>query len=311
MICIKTFSELGGKTRKVLQFPIEGSKTWSGFNPSIGISPDGKIAMTIRSSNYVIVKPHDDSYLLTGGKVRNRLWFAELNNSLEIESLEEITVDQSKGELRRGVEDARLFWRDGWEIIAVMLEQHTPRARLARYKLVEKTAWLQEKLDYSFIDSKRMEKNWMPTMYPNAKFDYVHDSLNVVTGGTLVRVSEPKDLATGVRGGSCLWNLDDGTYLAVVHKTYVKTYDLWDSKTFSKRERIIKTYAHMFARYDENGAIIALSDEFSFVEPGIEFAAGLIVKGDDVVVSFGFRDAASCVGVISFDKVMGMLKELK
>jgi hypothetical protein len=53
-----------------------------------------------------------------------------------------------------------------------------------------------------------------------------------------------------------------------------------------------------------------MGDEFQFIGPGIEFAAGMVEMGDDLVVSFGKEDVSSHIAVIPRSMVLSNLKSV-
>jgi hypothetical protein len=71
---------------------------------------------------------------------------------------------------------------------------------------------------------------------------------------------------------------------------------------------VLKRYSHYFVRFDEDGWIIEISKPFCFQGPGIEFANGIVERGDEYVISYGKEDISSHLGVIS-KKVVGQLME--
>jgi predicted GH43/DUF377 family glycosyl hydrolase len=71
----------------------------------------------------------------------------------------------------------------------------------------------------------------------------------------------------------------------------------------------VRIYTHCFAKYDDKGMLTHLSPEFIFEHYGIEFGAGLVLSGDDVIVSYGYKDVAAYLGKIKLSKVMEMLHE--
>jgi hypothetical protein len=123
-----------------------------------------------------------------------------------------------------------------------------------------------------------------------------------------VREVDPK--SRKVRGGSNLWSLSDGSYLAVVHNTHFEQIEYFDPTRFGMCTSRLRNYEHMFAKYDSFGKLVALSPGFQFIGYGVEFAIGLVVKGSDVIVSFGRNDIASYLAKISLEKVLEMLEEV-
>jgi hypothetical protein len=76
------------------------------------------------------------------------------------------------------------------------------------------------------------------------------------------------------------------------------------------RDGLSKDYTHLFARYDERGTLVELSEEFKFISSGIEFAAGMVEMGDDLVITFGKEDVSSHYARINKKLVLSMLKPI-
>ena len=74
--------------------------------------------------------------------------------------------------------------------------------------------------------------------------------------------------------------------------------------------RTERNYFHRFAKYTADGTLTHLSEKFKLSDADIEFAAGLVVSGDDVIVSYGYKDVAAYLGRIKLDAVIKMLKEV-
>ena len=98
--------------------------------------------------------------------------------------------------------------------------------------------------------------------------------------------------------------------MALVHKTYIKKVEYYDAKRFGVCTNSVKNYEHRFARYNEYGVLFELSNPFQFLGHGIEFGAGLIVKNEEVWVSFGREDVSAYIGKINLEAVMGMLRSV-
>jgi hypothetical protein len=113
-----------------------------------------------------------------------------------------------------------------------------------------------------------------------------------------------EDIGT-IRGNTNLWKMPDDTYIAVVHSLYLKMTKM---VTHMKTER---TYTHQFTRYNEKGEIIGISEEFVFQKMQVEFAAGIVVKGNDFIISYGVEDASSHFASIPVKNVLKMIKPIK
>lgn len=307
-------SQLGGVVRRIRRLPDPEDKRWSALNPSIAASPTD-YAVAIRSSNYLIDPTTGVLNVLTAGLVKNRMWFCYLTDDLELdtEMLREITFDSGPYDLdmKRGCEDPKLFWRDGsWFFTAVILEVSVPIARIGLFKLENYHATLLEIYDYDWMDAKRVEKNWMATYEKSEYFDYIYGPNLVVLNGVLKAVAPIPDSLRGLRGGGNLWKMPDGSYLAICHRMYAKPIRFWDPRSFAVRDSALRNYTHLFVKYNERGVVTHVSDEFQFLDRGIEYAAGILVKDSMVHVSFGSKDASSHIADIPLAKVLDMLKEV-
>jgi hypothetical protein len=304
---IPLLSKVGGEVFNVKRFAYPDDKTWSLFNPSIGSSPQG-YAITFRSSNYVIMPESGELSVQTGGPIKNKMFFTETNENMELLDLREINFKDSGLFVTRGVEDAKLFWRhEKWYFSAVVMEQHTPVARMAIFTLDPKNNTAKVDHMYKGQNPRKPEKNWMIPSKPNPNFDFIHGPTSIGKG-TQIIFNESNNLKIApLRGNTNLLDLNDGTYLAVVHILYTTKTRTYDARMFGMRDGLNKDYTHLFARYDERGRLIELSEEFRFIGPGIEFAAGMVEMGDDLVITFGKEDVSSHYARIPKSKALRML----
>jgi predicted GH43/DUF377 family glycosyl hydrolase len=311
------FTELGGTVKQVRRLIDPQDKLWSAFNPSIALSTNGELKMAIRSSNYVISSKIGKMSVTQGNKVQNRLYICDLSDDLEVSNLQRITFGDIPWQdtnvlMTRGAEDAKLYYRNGsWQFTAVVKEPHgVPIPRIVRFLLNGNHAEMLEFGGFEGEDPDKAEKNWMTAYEPNEHFDYIYSPTQKLIDRHCYQVRETNDEIRDIRGGSNLWKLDDGTYIALVHKTHVKKIEVYDPLRFGMCTYPIKNYEHLFARYNEYGVLFAISPPFQFLSSGIEFGAGLVVKNDEVWVSFGKEDVSAHVGKIKLETVMSMLKEV-
>jgi hypothetical protein len=311
---IPLFSELGGEVWRIRRFADDSDKKFSAFNPSISYSPIEGYVVLIRSSNYFFDPYSGDTISTVGGHVKNRMWMANLDSDWKIieETMREIDFSRA-GDFLRGPEDGRLYWRDGsWYILAVMKEPRITNniPRIGTFK-INKTKAELIKL-YTEGDLQPVEKNWMPLHEHNELFDFVYsgDSVYKSEVGKIYRHDVSLEMGKNIRGGSQLWNIGD-KYLAIIHETFIKKINVYSARHFGYRDKIIRTYLHKFATYDKTGKLVELSDPFTFEGNNIEFAAGLVLSGDDVIISYGYKDVAAYLGKIKLNIVIEMLKEVK
>ncbi len=101
----------------------------------------------------------------------------------------------------------------------------------------------------------------------------------------------------GLRGGSQLQRVGDDAWLGIAHEMkYVSG---------------LKMYWHIFYLVDSRGKMKATSPSCKLAPEGIEFAAGLVIDGDRLVVSFGVDDMHCRLGETKLDAVMGTLRAVE
>jgi hypothetical protein len=307
---VSTFDELGGRVQYLRRLVDKDDKTWSAFNPSIGVSDSGSLAVAIRSSNYVIL-PHGELHVTVGGPIRNRVWFAELSETFTLENLRQIDFSQCGTDFSRGVEDPKLLWRDKrWLLTGVAMEKRIPVARNCIVHL-DKKATKAEKVEIiPGFESRRPEKNWMTAGNKPKNFDYIYDGNGIVKGDRVIHRLRDNKETSALRGNAHLVEMSDGTYLGVMHTLRTTKKMQYIPSRFMTVDNVQKIYEHVFVRFDTDGWIVEKSEPFHLVAPGIEFVAGFIAYGDDYILSFGKEDVSSHLGIISKAKVHKMMKRV-
>lgn len=311
----------GATPQVVLRYPDAKDPKWSAFNPSISKAPDGTLGMLIRSSNYYIEPDTGITSVLSGGTIKTRTWYCIVDpNDLSLHDLREISFSYpSNMIMTRGVEDARLFWRDdSWYFTAVMFEPPAIKyARLCLFKLDTETNVATFVKLYPGPKEDRSEKNWMAPDVATAKFDYIYSNTQTYKDdevhGTYtdmeISIDKSKYLSS-LRGGSCLVLQEDGTYLAVVHDVEVRIKREYDPRSFGFHNIHHRNYQHYFARYSSDGELIALSPAFLFKTPGIEYGSGMVEIGTDLIVSFGAKDVFCCLIKLDKKRVVDSLQPI-
>ena len=304
--------DFGATTQQILNRVPSADLSWSAFNPSIGHSPELGYAILIRSSNYQISEYGIPDKVLSA--IKNDLWFSELDSNFNIVDLRKITITGDL-DLSQGVEDARLLWRDGsWHFSAVTLKQYGDirQARLNLFKLDSLDNLATHIKQYAGARPDTLEKNWMATLIgENPNFDFIYGPTSIVKNGKFIITATDDPSIPNIRGGSSLVDLGDKTYLAVVHKTYTTekcTPDPIDKNTV--HVTYIRNYTHMFARYNWDGLLIETSDEFVFDGPGIEFAAGMVEKDGNLIISYGREDSSCHLATIPKTTALSLLNPM-
>lgn len=305
---VKSLKSYGASSVRLFRFADPRDKMWSAFNPSIAVNPDGEIAMVVRSSNYLLGNYQSYNSLTTGTDIQNRVWFAEMDSKLRITKMYEL---ECVGELsfKRGVEDGRLFWRDGgWQMTGVILERpHTPVARMGLFKIdvAERTATLIEK--YPGTADNVVEKNWGVVAGESVpEFDYIYSPNLIFKNGKIKKLAEVGQFK-GIRGGTQLIPWGDG-YLAVGHITRVIGKRIFNHMTFSVQEPKLRDYTHVFIKYKKSGEIERVSEEFIFNTGGVEFASGLMQLGEEIYITYGHNDAEGWMAKLPANAVRNMLQ---
>jgi hypothetical protein len=202
-----TIKSMGGKTLNLRRLAEADSKLWSAFNPSIAYSPKYGYAMTIRSSNYIIDLETGYLQVTAGAEVASKLWFCELDKDFSLLNFRQVKFESGDLSLKRGVEDAKLFWRnDSWWFTAVMLERgHTPFARMSLFKYDPKTniATFIEK--YDGPEFTKPEKNWMMPYEPNPNFDFIYGPASIIKDDVFIKYPNLNHEISMIRGNTNLW----------------------------------------------------------------------------------------------------------
>lgn len=307
---LKTFKELGGETWKVRRLVDPGVREWSAFNPSIGFNPDGTAIGLFRSSNYVFESKFGTISLLQGNRVQNRLYYSELDEDFKPKTLTCVNILGAPFPLIRGVEDAKLYYRDKeWYFTGVIKERdYSPKPRMATFKLLSPDSALF--LRIWDITNESVEKNWMVPS-SNEKFDFIYNSTSVVVGDSIVKVRDVIPDYKNLRGTTNLIDLDDGGYLGILHQTkHVNHGYHFDANSFGYKQATFRVYSHRFARYSSGGVLTALSEPFYFDIEGIEFASGLATKDSYLYISYGQNDTSSHIAKIDTELALSMLKDV-
>jgi hypothetical protein len=305
------WSDLGGSTRELPH--VDRDPLWRTLNPSVALSPTGELAIALRTSNYYLDPSTGEYFVFGGGPIRSRTYVAGLTDELELTETALVDWDPAGPDIRRGVEDCRLFWRDGqWRLLGVLVEDHSPVARQIEYSVElgsGNATWTTTHASPTGVEEKRPQKNWMCPYDATDQFDFVYGPTEVLRHGELLSRRDDVPGDAMLRGGSLLWRLDDGSYLALVHRTAsMRLTPRYSALSYVTIFPMLRDYRHLLARYDASGRLVALSPEFSFLEPGVEFGSGLVVRGKDLVLSFGSWDASAHLATVPLETALEWLQ---
>ena len=284
---------------RIGELKLDVRPAWPAFNPSVTADGAG-FRMIVRTANYRI----EEGVVHEDGVLRNINYLMALDDDLAVKEV--LPVEEELDDLRRypsqihGFEDCRLVRVGGrWFASATCCELNpVERREIVLLALDGPTVTAVRPLDGPVPG--RHEKNWMP---------FVRDgSLHFVysCGPTVVLGCDPSTGSTEVvhdapgppvlaplRGGSQGVDLDDGSWLFVVHEV--------DRSSGTAR------YLHRFLRLSTDLVVDGLTEPFTFTSDRVEFCGGMARHGDDLVLSFGVSDAAAGLALVALDEVLARL----
>ena len=285
---------------------------WSLFNPTIASCGDGFLAI-VRSSNYTIREGRYETPESDRGLIRTENLLCRLSRRLEVDDVRPIRVDYPKTDFPvDGLEDCRLDCRYTldygmrWTVSGTILNHlgFDGTARIATGRLNILTGEVSELVVRHEPIPGRHEKNWMP-FFGGASTEFLYaawEDGRVATakaaGGEwmVTKMSPSPAIARGFRGGTQLVRVDGG-WLGIVHEVAADTGG--------------RIYEHRWIRLDNDRALVGISEPFFFREHRvIEFAAGLAMDDDDLVVTFGVRDAEAWAARVTIDDVLRVTEPL-
>lgn len=300
----KKVLENGGIVKPLL-IPHEFLNGPSLCNPSI-LNNGGELIVNLRNINYVLyhselgVFEHSWGPLCyLHGENDQRLFtkniLCELDESLNIKKFDTIDTflfDQKPLWEFVGLEDGRLInWNN--EIYLSGVRRDTTTNGQGRMELSELQIDSDRVLEVSRhripapgADDSYCEKNWMPIIdmpyhylkwcnpVDVVKYDPVNKTCDRVVLGNQYFFDRDQ------RGGGQVIPWENG-YLSLIHET-----NLYNSEAGRKDG----TYRHKFIHWSKDWKPIKTSPVFSFMGAKIEFACGLALYKDDVLVTFGFQD---------------------
>lgn len=276
---------------------------WTTFNPSIAADGDSLLAI-VRSSNYRIVggryvMPDEDA-----GRIRTANILCRMSpDGTVLDRLVLTDPDYQRTDFPvEGLEDCRIL-RDGdrWYVSATV-RNAAPGDGRCRVGLSRLDANAGRLCGLTMIDGLKLqghEKNWQPiegrglswlhsTSYQGRTVAVEPDPAMPSCWSVVGRHKAPP-VARGFRGGSQLVKVDEG-FLSVVHEVAPHGNH--------------RAYEHRFCLFADDLRLVAVSPPFAFRQTkSIEFAAGMAVIGDRVLVSFGSADEEAGLAEVSVEDV--------
>lgn len=276
---------------------------WSLFNPTL-LAHDGKLLGLVRSSNYQMegmtyIMPPEDK-----GVIRTASILVEYGPDFRITAARVLgDPDYARTDFAvDGLEDCRLYSRGAELYVSATLRNFAPyngNCRIGTARLDREDGCFCA-LEVPPAPAAQHEKNWMPVIGQDCWLYACNQG-----GKTLLARRQGPDWAltsTGpapraaqhFRGGTQLVPFAGG-YLCAIHEVTVADNN--------------RTYEHRFVWFDDQLRIKKLSMPFYFRNKRrIEFAAGLAVVGDQVVLSYGYQDKEAWLAILGAATVRAMTR---
>ena len=293
---------------------------WSWLNPSIAVNPIGGFLVTVRCSNYVI-EGWDYRTAEPDGVIRTRT--ALMGLDVDLVPLWSRWIDDSAARAPEplfsvhGLEDMRLFRRDGrWWVIAACRE-HTARGEVRQVlaQLVDvptRPRLTGARLLPSPVDrhpgvTVYAEKNWMPITDSSRRpaFVWSVDPLVIVESDPVTgRVTERGRRAIAghehrLRGGGAVFESPWGG-LGVVHEVAAPGIEAAGP---------YRRYVHRFVRFDDRMQDAAIGPAWTIGRGALEYVAGGCVADGLLLLSFGHQDAQARVLALPVDAVRDLVEK--
>ncbi|HEY1778192.1 MAG TPA: glycosyltransferase [Solirubrobacteraceae bacterium] len=295
-----TLTALAPGTR-IGEIKLDVEPAWPCFNPSIASDGDG-FRMIVRTANYEIGGDIFDE----DGVLRTINYLIELDSDLAVRTMAPL-VDRTEQPKRyptrvEGYEDCRLFQCDNtWYATATVCDlnpderREVALLRLEGAEIVEVTA-------LAGPHGERHEKNWMPLSLagvPHVLYSCAPTALlrcDPHSGGTemIARHDAPAE-AHHLRGGSQGVPYDGG-HLFVVHEV--------------DRSGPAARYLHRLLALGPDHSIMAMSRPFSFIADRVEFCAGMALRDETLVLSFGVSDVAAGLAIVPLAQALALLEPI-
>lgn len=293
------------------------------MNPSI-FNHNGRLLLNVRHVNYILyhsetkkfphqwgplvyVHPENDIALKTHNVM------CELDENLNVINPHRVkmTLDTPPTWNFVGLEDARLFSWDGRMFLCgVRRDCYDDKGtgRMEMCEIEEKdgiwTEVARHPIPSTGDDTSYCEKNWMPVLDMPWHFvkwtnptDLVHFDLKKKKTKSVVHDEDKKyDFPKDLRGGSQVYRINENQRMAFLHETSLY-HDVFGRKDGN--------YAHRVVIWDNDWNITYSSRRFYFFgthydhttskDFTVEFATGMTLLGNDILISFGLQDNASYI----------------
>lgn len=309
---VKHFVEKGAKIAPLL-VPFQFTKMTGLCNPSVFVDGDA-IFVNIRNVEYTLYHSEEEqkfpsywgplAYLHKENDpyLRTVNFICKLNpDSLEVEKHYQVNtslLDQKPLWEFIGLEDGRLVrWNEKLYLTGVRRDTTTNgQGRMELSEIVFEEGTVKEvsrvRIETPIDKNSYCEKNWMPIL--DKPFHYVK-----WTNPTEIVEADPETgeskqvfvskkylpISRDLRGGSQVVRIGD-YYFCITHEV-----DLFKNINGNKDGN----YYHRIVCWDMEWNFIHISEPFNFLDADIEFACGLALYKENVLITFGFQDNAAFI----------------
>lgn len=285
--------------------------------PTIIEIPGNQYLVNIRWVNY--------SYNDDGSKKNIPKQWVSLNSRFRLNEqfqpitnetfLEEIFSNE-KNYYGMGLEDIRIFhYYDRYFYIASYFDERRKLTAVSSYfyDIHSKNYKLKRNIInpemYDLDNIRIYEKNWALFEYKKkicvvynwyplqiARMYYLNNSMNIME----IKYNIP-EFFKEARGSSCGYQKNDEIWF-IVHKS--QSYG-------NEQNDICYHYQHFFAIFDLQMNLLRYSELFKLGQYKVEFCTGLIVKDDEIILSYSLMDTKSFISIYNMDYINSKIKWYK
>jgi predicted GH43/DUF377 family glycosyl hydrolase len=267
-------------------YPLKIDNNQPVFNPAL-VFFEGNLIFILRRSSGMAIRDNSNEY--TDNLPHNTVNYMYVcgfdGKCTSCEEVDDSLTRYQSGFAELGIEDIRLFVHDNelFGICAGISSYGNNNIRVTQILIKfsgNKIIWYKV---LPFPIASIIEKNWMPLSDGGKLFlVYSLDPLvcyEVEDGNLTLKIGKlPETNNFNLRGGSPFVKIN-GKYLSIAH---------YAPLCLDK-----KYYRHCFVVLDESLKLVETSTPFFLMRRGIEFALGLVVTGDTLLISYGVSDRSA------------------
>jgi mannosyltransferase OCH1-like enzyme len=215
-----------------------------------------------------------------------------------------------------GLEDIRIFnFNDNYYYIATFFDNNRQITSVSSgiYDINDDTYKLDKNIIlpkmYDTNKLKICEKNWSFVIYKNelcivykwfplqiGKINYEKNEMNIID----IKYNIP-DFFKEARGSTCGITNNNEIWF-IIHKSQSIDH------TYKKKSTTYYNYQHFFAVFDLDMNLIRYSELFKFEDCKVEFCIGIIIKNNEMILSYSALDTKSIIATYDIDYINNNLK---